>query len=375
MGRLELRGVGKVFPGGLVAAEQVDLDVEAGELFVILGPSGSGKSTLLRLVAGLEGFDSGSIHLDGRRIDGLSPVERGVAMVFQDQVLYPHLDAFENVAFGLRARGLAKADVAGRVEVAAAALGLSDCLDRRPETLSGGQRRRVALARALVLRPALYLLDEPFSGLDAPLRASTRAELADLNRKLGATMILVTHDQGEALALGDRMAVMNRGRIVQVGKPLALYDRPGGRFVARFLGHPPMNLLPGLASKEGAGVSIRLVHLDEGPPWSCPADAPWTLALASRDSPRVELGLRPEHLRVRNPGSPRPVPSLPEVHGTIRRVEPQGHETLAYLSIGPHEVAARLSPTSALRAGDRVVVGLDLARASWFDASTGDRLG
>ncbi len=375
MGRLELRGVGKVFPGGVVTAEGVDLDVEAGELFVILGPSGSGKSTLLRLVAGLESLDTGSILLDGRPIDGLSPVDRGVAMVFQDQVLYPHLDAFENVAFGLRSRRLAKAEVAGRVEVAAAALGLSDCLGRRPETLSGGQRRRVALARALVLRPAVYLLDEPFSGLDAPLRASTRAQLAELNRKLGATMILVTHDQGEALALGDRMAVMNRGRIIQVGKPLALYDRPGGRFVARFLGHPPMNLLPGLAGKEGAGVSIRLVHLDEVPPWSFPADAAWTQALARLESPRVELGLRPEHLKVRDPGQGDQRYSLPEVPGMIRRVEPQGHETLAYLSLGPYEVAARLSATSRLREGDRVVVGFDLARASWFDASTGDRLG
>jgi multiple sugar transport system ATP-binding protein len=374
LARLELRGVAKTYPGGILAAKGVDLTVEDGELFVVVGPSGSGKSTLLRLVAGLESLDRGSVHLDGRRIDDLSPVDRDVAMVFQDQVLYPHLDVFENIAFGLRSRRVPKAEVDLRVRGTASVLGLLDCLDRPPGTLSGGQRRRVALGRAIVLRPKLFLFDEPFSGLDAPLRASTRAELADLNRKHRATMVLVTHDQGEALALGDRVAVMDQGRVVQVGRPLALYDRPNGRFVARFLGQPPMNLLPCLVAKVGPDLNIRIVSLDEFGPWSIPLSTPWASTLTDRGSPRVDLGLRPEQLTIRASLPSAPTPFPPTGLATIRRLEPMGHETLAYLDLGPHELTTRLVPNTPHRVGDRVLVELDFERASWFDASTGDRL-
>ena len=234
MARLELRGVEKTYRGGISAAKGVDLSVESGEMFVVVGPSGSGKSTLLRLIAGLESLDSGSIHLGGRRVDGLPPRDRGLAMVFQDAVVYPHLDVFENIAFGLRARRVGRDQIQSRVAATADMLGLGDSLGRSPTTLSGGQKRRVTLARALVLRPSLFLFDEPFSGLDAPLRASIRAEIADLHRQLAATMILVTHDQGEALALADRVAVLDAGKVVQVGPPLGVYERPRNRLVARF---------------------------------------------------------------------------------------------------------------------------------------------
>ena len=350
------------------------MTVEDGELFVIVGPSGSGKSTLLRLVAGLENPDAGGIWLDGRRIDTLAPVDRDVAMVFQDQVLYPHLDVFENLAFGLRARGVPRAEMGERVRGTATVLGLSDCLERSPGTLSGGQRRRVALGRALVLRPKLFLFDEPFSGLDAPLRASTRAELVDLKRKLGATMVLVTHDQAEALALGDRVAVIDRGRVVQVGRPLELYDRPDTRFVARFLGQPPMNLLPCLLSREGQDLVIRIVQLDDLGPWSIPLLFPWASNLAGRGIPRVELGLRPEQIPLRTATPFSPNSSPPIGPATIRRLEPMGHETLAFVDFGPHELAVRLPPTVPYRVGERLLIELDLDRAAWFDTSSGERL-
>ena len=374
MARLELRGVDKTYPGDIVAARGVDLTVEDGELFVIVGPSGSGKSTLLRLIAGLEGPDAGSIRLDGRRIDTLQPVERDVAMVFQDQVLYPHLDVFENIAFGLRARSVPRLEVDERVRMTASVLGLADCLNRPPGTLSGGQRRRVALGRALVLRPKLFLFDEPFSGLDAPLRASTRAELADLKRKLGATMVLVTHDQAEALALGDRVAVLDQGRVVQVGRPLDLYDRPGSRFVARFLGQPPMNLLPCLVSKDGQDLVVRVVNLDDLDPWTIPLGNHRASPLSDHEAPRADFGTRPEQIKLRPAGLFTPDSGHPTGPAIIRRLEPMGHETLCYLDFGPHELTARLPPRSPFSAGDRVLIELDFGQASWFDSESGDRL-
>ena len=374
MARLDIRGLAKTYPGGIVAANRVDLSVGEGELFVIVGPSGSGKSTLLRLIAGLEQPDAGTIHLADRRIDVLSPVDRDVAMVFQDQVLYPHLDVFENIAFGLRARRVPKGEVEERVRVAASALGLLDCLDRPPGTLSGGQRRRVSLGRALVLRPGIFLFDEPFSGLDAPLRAATRAEFVELNRTLRATMVLVTHDQGEALALGDRVAVMDRGQVVQVGRPLDLYHKPVDRFVARFLGQPSMNFLPCLVAKVGRELTLRIVNLDELGPWPVPLSHPWASTLTDRGSPRVEMGIRPEHVSIRPYAPSTPPPLLPTGLATIRRLEPMGHETLAYLDLGPHPITARLPPTSEHRVGELVRIDLAFEQATWFDTSTGDRL-
>jgi len=374
LARLELIGVQKTYPGGVAAIQGVDLAVEHGELFAIVGPSGSGKTTLLRLVAGLESPDAGKLLLDGRPIGGLAPRDRDVAMVFQDQVLYPHLDTFENMAFGLRARRVDRAEVESRVGATAAVLGLTDCLRRRPATLSGGQRRRVALGRALVLRPRLFLLDEPFSGLDAPLRASTRAELVDLHRKLGATMILVTHDQAEALAIGDRVAVLDRGRVAQVGRPMDLYDRPASRTVAQFVGQPTINLLPCLVARQGEDLLVRLLDFDGLGPWSIPGATCWASELLDHGSPRVDLGLRPEQVAVLPAGAHSPEWLPPIGLATVRRLEPMGHETLAALALGPFELIARLPPRSPCRVGDHVRVGLDFDRASWFDSSTGDRL-
>jgi len=374
LARLEIRGVAKTYPGGIAAVRGVDLTVDDGELFVVVGPSGSGKSTLLRLIAGLEDPDAGSLRLDGRRIDGLAPRDRDVAMVFQDQAPYPHLDVFENIAFGLRARRRPRAEVEGLVRATASVLGLADCLRRPPGTLSGGQRRRVALGRAMVLRPKLFLLDEPFSGLDAPLRASTRAELVALRRELGATMVLVTHDQAEALALGDRVAVLDRGRVAQVGPPMEIYRNPADRSVARFIGQPTLNLLPCLIARDGDDLRIRIVDRDELGPWTAHRATPWAALLFDRGIPRVDLGLRAEQVRVR-PAAPFDPAALPATGPAIvSRLEPMGHETLASLAFGPHSLTARLPATTALRPGDRVLVEIDFEGASWFDAGTGIRI-
>jgi len=371
LGRLELRGVEKAYPGGIAASRGVDLVVEDGELFVLLGPSGSGKSTILRLISGLESPDSGSIWLDGRRIDDLPPRDRGVSMVFQDQALYPHLDVFENIAFGLRARNRPRAEIDQAVRATAGGLGLADYLERAPATLSGGQRRRVALARAMVTRPRLFLLDEPFSGLDAPLRAATRHELVDLRRKLGATMILVTHDQAEALAIGDRMAVIDGGRVVQVGRPVDIYRKPSTRFVARFVGQPSMSFLPCLAALEPERVRVRLVDVHDQGPWDLDRSAGPGASLAAGGSERVELGVRPEDVALVEPDAPgRPGGSI-VLAATVTRVESSGAEVVASLAVGPHELAIRLPGSSTVRAGWLVDVRLDLDRACWFDRATG----
>ena len=370
MTQVELRGVSKTYPGGVKAVSALDLTVGDDELFVIVGPSGSGKSTLLRLIAGLEAPGVGSVWIGGVRADGLAPRDRDVAMVFQEPALYPHLSVFENLAFGLRARGRPASEVSARVSEVAASLGLFEVLSRRPATLSGGQRQRVALGRAIARRPRVLLLDEPFSNLDAPLRASLRALLIDLHRQSAATMLHVTHDQAEALALGDRVAIMDRGRVVQSGTPRDLYDRPATRFVAEFLGSPPMSLLPCAFEISGDSLRIRVAGLEGGSAWTTPAASVWAAPLRRLGAGRVDMGLRPEHLTIAE-GPSSPAIGLP---AEIRRLEPLGHETIAALAVGPHALGLRLPASTPLRAGDRVTVGIDPGRATWFDAETGTSL-
>jgi multiple sugar transport system ATP-binding protein len=242
MATVDLDNVRKVFDNGKVAVAGADFTVADGELLVLVGPSGCGKTTLLRAIAGLESISTGTIRIDGRVVNDLAPRERDIAMVFQNYALYPHMTVAENLAFGLRLRGLPRADIMQRVAEAARMLGLSELLDARPRRLSGGQRQRVALGRALVREPKVFLLDEPLSNLDAKLRAAMRVEIARLHQRLGATMIYVTHDQVEAMTLGQRIVVLNDGEIHQVDTPMRLYDAPENQFVAGFLGSPAMNL-------------------------------------------------------------------------------------------------------------------------------------
>jgi ABC-type sugar transport system ATPase subunit len=315
------------------------------------------------LIAGLEPLSAGSLWIDGRRADGLAPRDRDLAMVFQVPVLYPYLSVFENLAFGLRARGAARRDVERGVAEAASILGLEALLDRRPETLSGGQRQRVALGRALVRRPGVYLLDEPFSSLDAPLRAAIRADLTELHRRLGTTMIHVTHDQAEALALGTRIAVLDGGRIVQTGSPFEVYDHPASRFVGEFVGSPPMNFLPCAVEGSSPTLQLRILDAPGEAAWTIPEEAAWAATLRRRGAGPVDLGIRTEHIRMAHaPLTARAV---------VRRVEALGHEILASVALGPHALTLRLPARTSIGVGEPVVVGLDPARIVWFDPDTG----
>ena len=349
MPRIELIAADRRYPGGPAALDRLDLAVGPGEYLAVVGPSGSGKSTLLRAVAGLEPLDAGRILLDGRAADHLAPADRDAAMVFQDQPLYPHLDVAENLAFGLRARRRPAAEVARRVAEVAALMGVGDLLRRAPATLSGGQRRRVALGRALARSPAILLLDEPLSGLDGPLRDELRGALAEAHRRTGATTLHVTHDQAEALALGDRVALLDAGRVAQVGTPAEVYRRPATRSVAAFFGSPPMNFLAGemLADRVLHVEGMGRFDLGMGP--------------APRPGP-VEVGLRPEHLAV-DPSGP--------IRGVVARLEPVGHEVRAWVDVGPHRLGLRLPTRGAPRLGEPIALRPDWSGASWFDPSTG----
>jgi ABC-type sugar transport system ATPase subunit len=371
LAQVELSGVGKVYPRGIRAVRGVDLTVEDGTLFVIVGPSGSGKSTILRLIAGLESPTEGEIRIDGARTDGLSPRDRDLAMAFQTPVVYPHLSVFENLAFGLRARRTPWAEVGHRVEEVAALLGLMGLLGRRPATLSGGQRQRVALGRALVRRPKAFLLDEPFSSLDPPLRAAIRAELGELQRRLGTTMIHVTHDQAEALALGTRIAVVDAGRVVQQGPPLDVYDHPATRFVGEFVGSPPMSVLPCVVETSGATVEVRPVDDPGAAAWTSPTGAAWAEPLRRRGGGRVDLGIRAEHIHRAgtSPGS-----TGLAIRGRVRRLEPIGAETQVTLDVGPHALSLRLPARAPVVAGEAVDVSIDPSRVVWFDPEDGRAL-
>ncbi|MER7888607.1 ABC transporter ATP-binding protein [Micromonospora sp. NPDC094482] len=326
MSTVALKDVTKVFKDGTVAVDSINLDVTDGEFMVLLGPSGCGKSTVLRMIAGLEDPTSGAILLDGELANDLSPRDRKIAMVFQDFALYPHMTVGDNIAFPLRLAGMEPEPRGERVSDVASALGIGDVLGRRPGQLSGGQRQRVAMGRAIVRRPGLFLMDEPLSNLDSGLRAELRAEISGLTRELGVTTIYVTHDQAEALTMADRVAIMRRGVLQDVGTPTQVYGRPATLYVAAFLGSPRMNLLE----------ASVYVHLDRYVTLTLGEQAlylPWddirSRAVAHYHGERIVVGMRAEALTPVAPDSPGDV-----LHGRIRYLEHHGHESLAFLDIG-----------------------------------------
>jgi ABC-type sugar transport system ATPase subunit len=359
MGEVVLAGVSKVYPGGVRALEGIDLEVKAGELLVLLGPSGSGKTTLLRLVAGLETPTGGTITIAGQASDRLPPHRRGVGLVSQRAVLYPHLSVRDNLRFGLGR----SAEVQTRVREAAAALGIGDLLERRPGELSGGQQQRVALGRAMVRRASVLLLDEPLANLDGPLRWELRGQLHLLQRRLGATMVLVTHEQDEAVALADRLAVLDRGRLAQVGTPQEVLDHPASSSVARLVGWPPINLLPARLRTEDA-----LLAVEGGAP--LPALPGW-LDLSCRE---VLLGLRPAHVRV-PAGDPSPGEGVVQVQTTLADVQPGPATGYVVLRWGPLTLVGSRASGFRGAGGEAVPAALDLRAAFLFDASTGLALG
>jgi multiple sugar transport system ATP-binding protein len=351
---VQLAEVGKAY-GAVTVIERLSLAIPAGEFVVFLGPSGCGKSTLLRMIAGLETVDCGTIYIGDRRVDTLPPGARGVAMVFQHYALYPHLSVRENMAFGLRNLRVPADEIATRIAAAAASLEIEALLERRPGQLSGGQRQRVAIARAIVKQPELFLLDEPLSNLDAALRVRTRLELAQLHRRLGATMIFVTHDQVEAMTLADRIVVLNAGGIEQVGTPMEIYLRPRTQFVATFVGAPRINLLPvevkaGLTGNTLARLGDGTI-IETGVPFA---------ALPAGDA---ILGLRAETVCVARGDDA-------TTHGTAEIVERLGERTLVHtlLSDGARLVAEDAG-VSAVRAGDRIGLTIDGAAAHLFDSA------
>ena len=370
---IEIIGLAKGYYGRDDALRAMDLLVNSGELLVVLGPSGSGKSTLLRLIAGLERPGKGTIRIDGKDMKGIPAHGRDVAMVFQNPALYPHLSVYGNLAFGARGRGISRKLTQSKVNNVAGILGLDRLLARSPNALSGGERQRVAIGRALVREPRIVLLDEPFSNLDVPLRAALREEVIELHRRFKTTLIHVTHDQSEALLMGDRVVVLEAGQLRQCDSPRAVYDRPSHRFVATFVGNPPMNLLPCQIEKTGETTSFRPIGTERSVGWSEPAGS---LPRGWQNTTRVfDLGIRPEAISVRPvDGGPEGGSHTTAITGRVRRLEFNGPDLLATLAVGPHRLIARLPTNQALEDRQRVEVVLDLSKSVWFDQTTGEAI-
>ncbi|MGO4220496.1 ABC transporter ATP-binding protein [Lysobacter sp. TAF61] len=360
MAKVTLDRLRKVYPNGFVGVDDASFEIADGELLVLVGPSGCGKSTLLRMIAGLEQISSGELRIGERLVNDVAPKDRDIAMVFQSYALYPHMSVAENLGFGLMLRGAGKDEIGRRVREAAAMLELESLLDRKPAALSGGQRQRVALGRALVRQPQVFLLDEPLSNLDAKLRASTRVEIARLHRQLGTTMVYVTHDQIEAMTLGQRIVVLDKGRIQQIDTPMGLYNRPANLFVATFLGSPKMNLLQGEVV-ESDGLKLRL-----GDGVELPLQPEVELAGRVRAylGKRLTVGLRPEDMHLGEPGPG-------HLTATVEAVEPVGNEAFLDLDCAGSDLILRVPPRDLPRHGDTVHLGYVAGQMHYFDPDTG----
>jgi multiple sugar transport system ATP-binding protein len=350
--------------GGEAAVREISFSVADGEFMVLLGPSGCGKSTVLRMIAGLEPITSGTVSIDGLLMNDVPAKDRDIAMVFQSYALYPHMSAYDNLAFGLRRRDIPRIEIEKRVRTAAEKLSLTPFLARKPHALSGGQRQRVALGRAIVRKPKVFLFDEPLSNLDAALRVSTRNELIRQQQEIGITTIYVTHDQVEAMTMGHRICIMNKGEVVQIGKPLEVYGDPANTFVARFLGNPPMNLLTATLEIANSQMRARLGNVTV--PLNC-----WSKAtIAPRANAAVIVGIRPEDLYERAEAADAGY-RVPIAFRALA-VEPLGAETLLVLALEgrDEEVIARVGRETSVKMGDNVTIGLDTRAVHLFDPAT-----
>ncbi|TYC49383.1 sn-glycerol-3-phosphate import ATP-binding protein UgpC [Rhodobacterales bacterium] len=358
MATITLDKVRKVYAGTMEAVKGVSIDIADGEFIVLVGPSGCGKSTLLRMIAGLEEITTGEVKIGERVVNKIDPADRDIAMVFQNYALYPHMTVYNNLAYGLKNRGMPKAEIDKRVKEAARILEIDDYLDRKPRALSGGQRQRVAMGRAIVREPATFLFDEPLSNLDAKLRVQMRVEIKRLQRELGTTSVYVTHDQLEAMTLADRLVVLNKGNIEQIGAPIEVYDRPASTFVASFIGSPAMNLLDvtsddaGLKLVTGTGLAGAASGLDRG---------------------RYTLGVRPEHLEIADGAASGEGLSL-EV--TVNVLEPVGAESFVYASFadGGPQIVVRVSSHARHQPGEKLYLKAMPQNVHFFDADTGKRI-
>ncbi len=350
MAGVTIRNVKKNY-GDVKVIRDLSVEIQAGEFLVFVGPSGCGKSTLLRMIAGLESFESGEIHINGNRVNDLHPSKRDIAMVFQEYALYPHMSVRKNMGFGLKMRGYPAQEIDQRIDSAAAILQIEPLLERKPRELSGGQRQRVAMGRAIVRNPQVFLFDEPLSNLDAKLRVDMRSEIKALHQRLKTTSVYVTHDQVEAMTMADRIVVLNKGEIEQVGTPLELYNAPVSRFVAGFLGSPPMNFLP---------VQLQPNRIDLPNGQSIPYAGSFLGA--------ADLGIRPENLSV--------VPDGENAHlsGEVSLIEPLGADTLITIKTGVHKIVARVIGASSMRLGEQAGLTWRAQDHHLFEGASGQRL-
>jgi len=355
-----LENVQKVYPGNVSAVQSFSLDIQDKEFFVLLGPSGCGKTTLLRLIAGLEQATEGVIRIGDRIINDVPPKNRNVAMVFQNYAIYPHMTVYENMAFGLKQRRVPGKEIDERVRRAAQVLGLDGLLDRKPRALSGGQRQRVAVGRAIVRQPAAFLFDEPLSNLDARMRVEMRKELKLLHRRLQTTMVYVTHDQVEAMTLGDRVCVMRDGQIEQVGPPIEVYDRPRTRFVAGFIGTPPMNFISGTLVQAGKSPVFSAAH------FSFRLPAQFTPVAEKWAGKAIELGIRPEDLAHDNGAEEQSY-----IPGEVQLIEALGNEQLIHARSGEYSLISRREAHVRITLGDPQKLVPNKDKIHLFDAKTG----
>ncbi len=397
MAKVVLEHIEKLYENGFHAVHDLNLDIADGEFLVLVGPSGCGKSTALRMIAGLEDISGGDMFIGEKRVNNLPPQDRDIAMVFQSYALYPHMSVADNIAYGLKLRKMPKDEIAKRIKTASDMLELGDYLDRKPAQLSGGQRQRVAMGRAIVREPAVFLMDEPLSNLDAKLRVQMRAEISSVVRSLGTTTVYVTHDQVEAMTMGDRMAVMKKGYLQQVGSPQEVYDHPANIFVAQFVGSPPMNLVQGTLDKASDGsMVVRIGSATLAVPDSVlaarPALAGWVgkpVAVGARSEDMEDASLRPD------------VPKDRHLKGHVTLVEALGSELVVHFKLEGEAVqtaeaekaeadlgdaaidvsagsgvmwVASFAPRSRVRAGDEIEILVDVERLHWFDPASGDTI-
>ena len=373
MASLSLRGIYKKYPGGVVAVSDVNVEIRDKEFIILVGPSGCGKSTTLRMIAGLEEISEGELYIGDRLVNDIAPKDRDIAMVFQNYALYPHMTVFENMAFGLKLRKVPKDEIARKVEEAARILDLTHLLERKPKAMSGGQRQRVALGRAIVRNPQVFLLDEPLSNLDAKLRAQMRTEIAMLHKRLGTTFIYVTHDQTEAMTMGDRIVVMKDGFVQQIDTPQNLYLNPVNKFVASFLGSPQMNMIDAVLRNEGGRYYVEFGSSDtkvsRGVRYQIAIpDEKCNPQLANYVNKEVIMGIRPESIHDEPQYLNNATTGIIEC--TVEITEMMGAETYLYLNCEGISLTSRVAPTSTARAQDTIKVVLDPYKIHLFDKET-----
>ena len=363
MASISIRNIYKIYPGDVAAVKGCSLEIEDKEFVVLVGPSGCGKSTTLRMIAGLEDITMGELYIGDRLVNDVPPKDRDIAMVFQSYALYPHMSVFKNMSFALELRKTSKDEIERRVREAAKILDIEHLLDRKPKALSGGQRQRVALGRAMVRNPAVFLLDEPLSNLDAKLRTSMRTELIKLHKQLGTTFVYVTHDQTEAMTMGDRIVVMSNAVVQQVDTPQKLYDFPCNMFVAGFIGSPQMNFIDAVLSEDGTGYKLSV----NGDTLSIPAGKSLE-TLKKYIGSTVKMGIRPEDIYddeqfiAANEGA--------VINANVDVSELMGSEVYLYLKYGDVSLTARVAPTTTSRRGDNIRVALNMQKVHLFDAET-----